>query len=297
MNTACGLIVRKVKLCMGITIKISWFLTHNKLSYQLTLTFKVNLCQKIRVMKIFFIIPHMYLEMEMQKKFQKSKIREDKPAFVEAVDRLYGVTTMHDNQKYSSIIEVICRRNRVLNWWKWWKVRGYHIFPALRGYGWTGSNWAEIGHSTLKTITESLVGWSNCARHSICHNGRKGIHRVHRKQRQRGKGPTVLKKKMNERKAMRAYTQSAADALLHGDITKEIDNYDPEAANFLPKRSGKHSVPKIFSTKNPVEKHLRGKKPTKSRARSPVVEIDMEESEVGRESTRTNCYSGWWWWC
>ena len=47
-------------------------LTHNKLSYQLTLTFKVNLYQKIQVMKIFFIIPHMYLEMEMQKKFQKN---------------------------------------------------------------------------------------------------------------------------------------------------------------------------------------------------------------------------------
>ena len=39
-------------------------------------------------------------------------------------------------------------------------------------------------------------------------------------------------------------------------------------------------MPKIFSTKNPVEKHLRGNKPTKSRARSPVVEIDTEESEV-----------------
>ena len=94
-----------------------------------------------------------------------------------------------------------------------------------------------------------------------------------------GKGPTALKKKMNERKAMRAYTESAADALLHGDITQEIANYDAEAANFLPKRSAKHRVPKKFNTKNPVEKDLRGKKKTKSRARSPVVEVDMEESE------------------
>ena len=54
-----------------------------------------------------------------------------------------------------------------------------------------------------------------------------------------GKGPTALKKKMNERKAMRAYTQSAADALLHGDNTKEIDNYDPEAAQLLAKEISK----------------------------------------------------------
>ena len=79
---------------------------------------------------------------------------------------------------------------------------------------------------------------------------------------------------------MRAYTQSAADALLHGDITQEVANYDPEAANFLPKRSAKHRVPKIFCTKNPVEKDLRGKKPRKTRARSPVVEIDTEESKI-----------------
>ena len=50
---------------------------------------------------------------------QLSKIREeDKPAFVEAVHRLCGVTTMHDYQKYSSIIEHICRRNRVRKWWE-----------------------------------------------------------------------------------------------------------------------------------------------------------------------------------
>ena len=213
---------------------------------------------------------------------QLSKIREeDKPAFVEAVHRLCGVTTMHDNQKYSSIIEVICHRNRVLKWWKWWKVRGYHIFPALRGYGWTGSNWAEIGHSTLRRsrkvwLVEATV--QDIA--SAIMEENEYIAFIENRGKVVGKGPTALKKKMNERKAMRAYTQSAADALLHGDITKEIDNYDPEAANFLPKRSAKHRVPKIFSTKNPVEKHLRGKKPTKSRARSPVVEIDTEESEV-----------------
>ena len=192
---------------------------------------------------------------------------EDKPAFVQAVHRLCGVTTMHDYQKYLTVIEDICRRNKVLTWWKWWKVLGYHIFPALRGYGWTGSNWAKIGHSTLRRPRKV---WLVEATVQDIENRGKVI----------GKGPTALKKKMNERKAMRAYTQSAADALLHDDITQEIANYDPEVANFLPKRSAKHRVPKKFSTKNPVEKHLRGKKPTKSRARSPVVQIDTEESEI-----------------
>ena len=212
---------------------------------------------------------------------QLSKIREeDKPAFVEAIHRICGVTTMHDYQKYATIIEQICRRNKVLRWWNWWKVRGYHIFPALRGYGWTGSNWAEIGHSTLRRsrkvwLVEATV--QDIA--SAIMEENEYIAFIENRGKVVGKGPTALKKKMNERKAMRAYTESAADALLHGDITQEIANYDAEAANFLPKRSAKHRVPKKFNTKNPVEKDLRGKKKTKSRARSPVVEVDMEESE------------------
>ena len=57
--------------------------------------------------------------------------------------------TIHKYKKYEAIIEEICHRNKCLHWWNWWKVRCYHISPAFRGYGWTGSNWAEIGHSTL----------------------------------------------------------------------------------------------------------------------------------------------------
>ena len=33
-------------------------------------------------------------------------------------------------------------------------MRRYHLVPALRGFGWTGSNWAEIGHSMMKRHTK-----------------------------------------------------------------------------------------------------------------------------------------------
>ena len=96
---------------------------------------------------------------------------------------------------------------------KWWKVQGYQIFPALRGYGWTGSNWAEIGHSTLRRsrkvwLVEATV--QDIA--SAIMEENEYIAFIENRGKVVGKGPTALKKKMNERKAMRAYTQSAADA-------------------------------------------------------------------------------------
>ena len=33
-------------------------------------------------------------------------------------------------------------------------MRRYHFVPALRGFGCTGSNWAEIGHSMMKRHTK-----------------------------------------------------------------------------------------------------------------------------------------------
>ena len=100
------------------------------------------------------------------------------------------------------------------------------------------------------------------------------------------KGPTALQKKMKERKVMRAYTEAAMEAILHGDIMQEAQNYDVEAANFMPTKLAKHPVPKVFSTKNPVEKDIRPKnkgshasseQKNKKRARSPIVETDFEE--------------------
>ena len=53
---------------------------------------------------------------------------------------------------------------------------------------------------------------------------------------------------------MRAYTNSAVDAVLTGDVTKEINIDLEEDAMFIPCKSAKHRVPKKFSTKNPTQK-------------------------------------------
>ena len=69
-----------------------------------------------------------------------------------------------------------------------------------------------------------------------------------------GKGPTLLSKKLDERNQMRAFINSAVDAVLTGDVTQEINIDLEEDAMFIPRKSSKHQVPKKFSTKNPTQK-------------------------------------------
>ena len=155
-------------------------------------------------------------------------------------------------------------------WYNWWKVRRYHIVPAFRGFGWTGTNWAEIGHSSLrqnKRVWLVTAAIEDVASAIIEHN--QYISFVNNQGKTVGRGLTVLSKKLDERNKMRAYTNSAVDALLTGDVTQEINIDLEEDAMFIPCKSAKHRVPKVFVTKNPTEKY---RQPGEKRQRVPKVQ-------------------------
>ena len=71
-------------------------------------------------------------------------------SYMKWVKKILGAHTVDEYKKYSKALEDICRDNNIVHWYNWWKVQRYHLVPALRGYGWTGTNWAEIGQSTMK---------------------------------------------------------------------------------------------------------------------------------------------------
>ena len=55
---------------------------------------------------------------------QLSKIQEeDKAAFVDVIKWICTAMTIHEYKKYAKVVEEICRRNKCLCWWNWWKVR------------------------------------------------------------------------------------------------------------------------------------------------------------------------------
>ena len=69
-----------------------------------------------------------------------------------------------------------------------------------------------------------------------------------------GKGPTAFTKKMNERKAERRYVDSVVESLRTTDMMDEVEKHKDPDAMFVPSRKAKHGIPKIFSTKNPLQR-------------------------------------------
>ena len=74
----------------------------------------------------------------------------DRATFWHLVCKICTAQMYAEYKKYSDGLEHICRKNKCICWYNWWKVCRYHLVPALRGFGWKGSNWVEIRHSTMK---------------------------------------------------------------------------------------------------------------------------------------------------
>ena len=59
---------------------------------------------------------------------------------------------------------------------------------------------------------------------------------------------------MNERKAERHYVDSVVASLRTTDMMDEVEKHKDPDAMFVPSRKVKHRIPKIFSTKNPLQR-------------------------------------------
>ena len=184
-------------------------------------------------------------------------IPQEKESFKDAVEHICYAPTVTEYQRHAEIIENICRSNKILRWYNWWKARRYHISPAFRGYGWTGTNWAEIGHSTFrhKKVWLIYAAFHDVAECVMQENDHYNF--VNNKGKTVGRGPTSLDNNMKEKEMQKRFTQSACDAFETGNMADEVGISTDPAATFLPTSSAKHRVPKSFSTKNPEQKDQR----------------------------------------
>ena len=171
------------------------------------------------------------------------------------VNRICTASTVAEYKLYASGLEEICKRNKCFKWYNWWKARHFHLVPALRGFGWTGTNWAEIGHSMMKKnrkVWLSVAAAEDIADMIVQENIYLSF--IKNEGKTIGKGPTAFTKKMNERKAERHYVDSVVESLRTTDMMDEVEKHKDPDAMFMPSRKAKHSIPKIFSTKNPLER-------------------------------------------
>ena len=166
-------------------------------------------------------------------------------------------------------------------------MRRYHLVPALRGLSWTGSNWAEIGHLTMKRnhkvwlsvaafedITDFIIQENNYI--SFMSNTGKTV----------GKGPTKFAKRMKECRAQRKYVESTCDAILTTDLRGEVEKHTDPDALFVPSNAAKHRVPKKFSMKNPIQKFKQRK--AKGLQPEPVRYDEENDEDADNEEDGTS---------
>ena len=118
------------------------------------------------------------------------------------------------------------------------------MVPALHGFGWTGSNWAEIGHSMMKRHTKvwlSVAAVEDIADFIVQENNYLSF--VLSTGKTIGKGPTSYAKKMKECREQRRYIESACDTLLTTDM-QGVDKHTHPDSQFVPSCAAKHRVQK-----------------------------------------------------
>ena len=201
----------------------------------------------------------------------------DRATFWHLVGKICTVQTFAEYKKYSDALEHICKKNNCICWYNWWKVSRYHVVPDLRGFSWTGSNWVEIGHLTMKRnhkVWLSVAAFEDIADFIIQENNYMSF--MSNTGETVGKGPTQFSKRMKECQAQRKYVESACDAILTTDLQGEVEKHRDLDALFIPSNVAKHRVPKKFSTKNPLQKF---KQRTAKGLQPEPVRYDEENDE------------------
>ena len=180
---------------------------------------------------------------------------DDQATFRDTVNKICEATTALEYELLAATMDAICKRNKIVCWWNWWKVRRFHLVPALRGFGWTGTNWAEIGHSKMKKHTRIwLIAalWEDVI--NACSEHADWLNFVENKGVSIGKGPNALTRKLKERRQMRKFADGIIDTLRQGRIDADLEKHTDPDKYFIGSSASKHHVPRTFSKSNPMQK-------------------------------------------
>ena len=101
---------------------------------------------------------HFKLDVQRNRNKVGTENRED---FIKKLHQMLHVPTVgHYNKIREEVEEIVSIYLVVKIFFQWWDARRYHVFPAFRGFFFTGVSLAEAGNSTLpKTKSDSHLMW------------------------------------------------------------------------------------------------------------------------------------------
>ena len=192
---------------------------------------------------------------------QMTKINtNERETFKQMYQKLCYSYTVAEYENVTDTLDGICQRNNIHNWYTWWQERKFHIVPAFRGFGISGVNLAEIGHSKMKTRGKMwlcVASWKDYCQGLLEDMEYKGF--VDNTGRTIGKGPTLLQKKQKDNLTRKSYMDSCIFSIDRGLTKAQLQaEMDSDASDlFMPNKRARHRVPQVFSSNNPSQSQPR----------------------------------------
>ena len=178
-------------------------------------------------------------------KMQEANVpKDERRKFRELLKDLLKSSTLPEYHNACHAIEKAVKRYGLQGWWRWWKPRGFHLVPALRGFNLPRSNYAECGQSKLKgdrkiSLIESVL--EDAVELLIQAADYKNF--LDNSERVRGKGPSQFETEERERREERRYVESAVEAIRSGKLLESRREVDGQK-RFVPGPRAKHKAPK-----------------------------------------------------
>ena len=178
-------------------------------------------------------------------KMQEENVpKEERKKFCELIKDLLNSSTIPEYHNACHAIEKAVKRLGLEGWWCWWKPRGFHLIPALRGLHLPRSNYAECGQSKLKG--DSKISLIESVLEDVCEfliQAADYKKFLDNSERVRGKGPSQFEREERERREDRRYVESVVEAIRSGKLLESRREVNGQK-RFVPGARAKHKAPK-----------------------------------------------------
>ena len=169
---------------------------------------------------------------------------DERKTFRKWLSDICTASTVSEYRMICNNIEKKVEQYKMEGWWYWWKVRRFHIVPALRGFDLPRMNLAEVGHSSMKRhrpMWLSQVVNDDCIHFLIQEaNYNKFLNNSDKVCR---KGPTQFDRDQNDQNAEKKFISSAIESIHTGSFFHDQEEFVSPDVSFKPSCKAKHRVP------------------------------------------------------